>query len=134
MIRHLHLREHLDKEQSSRNGAAAELRAGAVMVNDAISYFGIAECAARRVWRERLGPHAWEGRAARMVQMKYIDVDGLPGTKALVVSLRFGSGARRRCFFCNLNSPAVSARSCENARSAMKTFFRDHGFREGLHA
>jgi len=44
---------------------AAELRAGAVMVNDAISYFGIAEAPARRVWHEWLGPHPWQSRPPR---------------------------------------------------------------------
>src|SRR5437763_15550250 len=58
---------------------AQQLRAGAVMVNDAISYFGIAEAP-----HGGCGASGWgrtHGRAGvlEMVQPKYIDVDGLPG-------------------------------------------------------
>src|SRR5437762_11766134 len=57
---------------------AQELRAGAVMVNDAISYFGIAEAP-----HGGCGASGWgrtHGRAGllEMVQTKYVDVDRLP--------------------------------------------------------
>src|SRR2546422_678344 len=57
---------------------AKRLRAGAVMVNDAISYFGIAE--APHGGRGASGWGRTHGRAGllEMVQMKYIDVDRLP--------------------------------------------------------
>lgn len=106
---------------------AQRLRAGAVMVNDAISYFGITEAP-----HGGCGASGWgrtHGRAGlmEMVQSKYVDVDELPHTEkpwwyrygrelddAADAFLRFefsgGVGAKVR-----------------NARSAMKTFFRDHG-------
>src|SRR5215831_9728327 len=66
------------KDAKKGRAIAQRLRAGAVMVNDAISYFGIAEAP-----HGGCGASGWgrtHGRAGmlEMVQTKYIDVDRLP--------------------------------------------------------
>ena len=106
---------------------AKGLRAGAVMVNDAISYFAIAEAP-----HGGCGASGWgrtHGRAGlrEMVQTKYIDVDRLPHAEkawwyrynenlnhdaSAFLKFEFGSGI-----------PA----KLRNVRDALKTFFRDHG-------
>ena len=58
---------------------AARLRAGAVMVNDAISYFGIAEAPHGGCGASGWGRTHGKAGLLEMVQTKYIDVDRLPG-------------------------------------------------------
>lgn len=106
---------------------ARKLRGGAVMINDAISYFGIAEAP-----HGGCGASGWgrtHGRAGlrEMVQSKYVDVDRLPHAEkpwwyryneslvhdaSAFLKFEFGSGF-----------PA----KVRNIRDALKTFFRDHG-------
>lgn len=106
---------------------ARRLRGGAVMVNDAISYFAIAEAP-----HGGCGASGWgrtHGRAGlrEMVQTKYVDVDRLPHAEkpwwyrynesldhdaSAFLKFEFGSGI-----------PA----KVRNIRDALKTFFRDHG-------
>src|SRR5262249_12851287 len=66
-----------DKERGKQ--IASRLKAGAVMVNDAISYFAIAE--APHGGSNASGWGRTHGRAGflEMVQAKYVDVDGLAG-------------------------------------------------------
>src|ERR1700731_4012254 len=106
---------------------AAELRAGAVMVNDAISYFAIAEaphggCAASGWGRT----HGQDG-VLEMVQTKYIDRDGLPGREK-PWWYRYGADLERaaNAFLEFEYSPSIVAR-LRNARGALKTMFRNHG-------
>ncbi|HET8922321.1 MAG TPA: aldehyde dehydrogenase family protein [Candidatus Acidoferrum sp.] len=106
---------------------ALRLRAGAVMVNDAISYFGIAEAP-----HGGCGASGWgrtHGRAGllEMVQMKYIDVDRLPH-KEKPWWYRYGAGMERAAdaFLQFEFSNGIGAR-LRNVPNAMKTFFRDHG-------
>lgn len=106
---------------------AKELRAGAVMVNDAISYFGIAEAP-----HGGCGASGWgrtHGRAGllEMVQMKYIDVDRLP-RREKPWWYRYGSELERAAdAFLQFEFSGGIAGKLRNARNAMKTFFRDHG-------
>jgi acyl-CoA reductase-like NAD-dependent aldehyde dehydrogenase len=106
---------------------AARLRAGAVMVNDAISYFAIAEA-----------PHGgcnasgWgrsHGRAGflEMVQPKYVDVDGLAGTEKPWWYHYNDSLTHAADDFLNYEFGGLAAK-LKYARGALKTFFRDHGF------
>jgi succinate-semialdehyde dehydrogenase/glutarate-semialdehyde dehydrogenase len=108
---------------------ARRLRAGAVMVNDAISYFAIAEAP-----HGGCGASGWgrtHGRAGllEMVQTKYIDVDRLPrrekpwwyrygsdleGAADAFLQFEFGRGLRARL---------------RSARGALRTMFRDHGLK-----
>jgi succinate-semialdehyde dehydrogenase/glutarate-semialdehyde dehydrogenase len=107
---------------------AKRLRAGAVMVNDAISYFGIAEAP-----HGGCGASGWgrtHGRAGllEMVQMKYIDVDLLPRSEK-PWWYRYGAELERAAdaFLQFEFSGGVGAR-LRHARNALKTFFREHGF------
>jgi succinate-semialdehyde dehydrogenase/glutarate-semialdehyde dehydrogenase len=108
---------------------AARLRAGAVMVNDAISYFGIAEA-----------PHGGSGASGwgrthgqvgllEMVQPKYIDVDRLPGREK-PWWYRYGADLERAADgFLKFEFGGSLAAKLRNARSALRTMFRDHGLR-----
>jgi succinate-semialdehyde dehydrogenase/glutarate-semialdehyde dehydrogenase len=107
---------------------ARRLRAGAVMVNDAISYFGIAEAP-----HGGCGASGWgrtHGRAGllEMVQMKYIDVDRLPSSEK-PWWYRYGSGLDRAAdAFLRFEFSGGIGPKLRNAAGAMKTFLRDHGW------
>jgi acyl-CoA reductase-like NAD-dependent aldehyde dehydrogenase len=107
---------------------AARLRAGAVMVNDAISYFGIAEAP-----HGGCGASGWgrtHGRAGllEMVQAKYIDTDRLPGREK-PWWYRYGADLERAAdSFLQFEFGGGLAAKLRNARGALKTMFRDHGF------
>jgi acyl-CoA reductase-like NAD-dependent aldehyde dehydrogenase len=108
---------------------AARLRVGAVMVNDAISYFGIAE--APHGGRGASGWGRTHGRAGllEMVQTKYIDVDRLPGREK-PWWYRYGADLERAAdAFLKFEFGGGLAAKLRNARSALKTMFRDHGLR-----
>lgn len=115
------------KDAKKGQAIAQRLRAGAVMVNDAISYFGIAEaphggCSASGWGRTH-------GRAGilEMVQTKYIDVDSLPHTEK-PWWYRYGGELEKAAHaFLRFEFSGGVGGKLRNARSAMKTFFRDHG-------
>src|SRR5437773_1025785 len=106
---------------------AQELRAGAVMVNDAISYFGIAEAP-----HGGCGASGWgrtHGRAGllEMVQTKYVDVDRLP-RREKPWWYRYGGELERAAdAFLQFNFSGRIGAKLRNARGALKTLFRDHG-------
>jgi len=107
---------------------AARLRAGAVMVNDAISYFGIAEAP-----HGGCGVSGWgrtHGKAGllEMVQAKYIDVDRLPGREK-PWWYRYGADLERAAdAFLRFEFGGSLVAKLRNAPGALKTMFRDHGF------
>src|SRR5437870_9586196 len=116
------------KNKARGMALAAELRAGAVMVNDAISYFGIAE--APHGGRGASGWGRTHGRAGllEMVQMKYIDVDRLPRSQK-PWWYRYGTELERAAdAFLQFEFSGGGVARLRHARSALKTFFRDHGF------
>jgi len=115
------------KNKTRGRELAAELRAGAVMVNDAISYFGIAEAPHGGCGASGWGRTHGQAGLLEMVQMKYIDVDGLPGSQK-PWWYRYGADLERAAdaFLQFEFSDGIGAK-LRNARSAMKTFFRDHG-------
>src|SRR5712675_331445 len=108
---------------------AKHLRAGAVMVNDAISYFAIAEaphggCSASGWGRTH-------GRAGllEMVQTKYIDVDRLP-SREKPWWYRYGADLERAAdAFLQFEYSRSLAVRLSNARAALKTMFRNHGLK-----
>jgi succinate-semialdehyde dehydrogenase/glutarate-semialdehyde dehydrogenase len=107
---------------------ASELRAGAVMVNDAISYFGIAEAPHGGCGRSGWGRTHGEAGLLEMVQMKYIDVDGLRKYEK-AWWYRYGLDLERAAdAFLQFEFSSGIGAKLRNARSAMKTFFRDHGW------
>jgi succinate-semialdehyde dehydrogenase/glutarate-semialdehyde dehydrogenase len=106
---------------------ASRLRAGAVMVNDAVSYFGIAE--APHGGCDASGWGRTHGRAGflEMVQPKYVDVDGLSRKEKpwwYHYDQSLGAAADD---FLNFEFGGIGAK-LKHARGALKTFFRDHGF------
>ncbi|HJZ66193.1 MAG TPA: aldehyde dehydrogenase family protein [Candidatus Acidoferrum sp.] len=108
---------------------ASRLRAGAVMVNDAISYFAIAE--APHGGSRASGWGRTHGRAGflEMVQPKYVDVDGLE-SKEKPWWYRYNESLNTAADdFLNFEFGGMSAK-VRHARGALKTFFRDHGFKK----
>ncbi len=108
---------------------AKRLRAGAVMVNDAISYFAIAEaphggCAASG-WGRTHG----KAGLLEMVQTKYIDIERLPGREK-PWWYRYGADLERAAdaFLQFEYGGGIMAR-LRNARGALKTMFRNHGLK-----
>jgi acyl-CoA reductase-like NAD-dependent aldehyde dehydrogenase len=108
---------------------AAELRGGAVMVNDAISYFAIAEaphggCAASG-WGRTHG----KAGLLEMVRTKYIDVDRLPGREK-PWWYRYGAELEHAAdAFLQFEYGRGLAARLRNARGALRTMFRNHGLK-----
>ncbi|PYU48027.1 MAG: succinate-semialdehyde dehydrogenase [Acidobacteria bacterium] len=116
------------KDKSRGMALAAELRAGAVMVNDAISYFGIAEAPHGGCGASGWGRTHGKAGLLEMMQMKYIDVDGLARSEK-PWWYRYGSDLERAAdAFLQFEFSGGIGAKLRNARSAMKTFFRDHGW------
>jgi succinate-semialdehyde dehydrogenase/glutarate-semialdehyde dehydrogenase len=115
------------KEKSRGMAIASELRAGAVMVNDAISYFGIAEAPHGGCGTSGWGRTHGKAGLLEMVQMKYIDVDGLPRSEK-PWWYRYGGDLEHAAdAFLQFEFSRGIGAKLRNTRSAMKTFFRDHG-------
>src|SRR5713226_8748760 len=115
------------KSETRGMALAAELRAGAVMVNDAISYFGIAEAPHGGCGASGWGRTHGKAGLLEMVQMKYIDVDGLPRSEK-PWWYRYGSDLECAAdAFLRFEFSGGIGAKLRNARSAMKAFFRDHG-------
>ena len=107
---------------------AARLRAGAVMVNDAISYFGIAEAPHGGCGASGWGRTHGQAGLLEMVQTKYIDVDRLP-SREKPWWYRYGVDLERAADgFLKFEFGGSVAAKLRNARSALKTMFRDHDF------
>lgn len=108
---------------------ARKLRAGAVMVNDAISYFAIAE--APHGGSAASGWGRTHGRAGlfEMIQQKYIDTDLLPGREK-PWWYRYGAELERAADrFLQFEFGRGIGGKLRNARGAIKTMFRDHGLK-----
>jgi acyl-CoA reductase-like NAD-dependent aldehyde dehydrogenase len=107
---------------------AARLRAGAVMVNDAISYFAIAEAPHGGCGLSGWGRTHGKAGLLEMVQPKYIDVDRLPGTEK-PWWYRYGSDLDRAAdAFLRFEFGGLTAK-LRNVRGALKTMLRNHGLR-----
>lgn len=106
---------------------AKRLNAGAVMVNDAISYFGIAEAPHGGCGASGWGRTHGKAGLLEMVRMKYIDVDRLARSEK-PWWYRYGSDLERAAdAFLQFEFAGGIGAKLRNARSAMRTFFRDHG-------
>src|SRR5580704_11063005 len=106
---------------------AGRLRAGAVMVNDAISYFGIAEAPHGGCGASGWGRTHGKAGLLEMVQTKYVDVDRLPGREK-PWWYRYGADLQRSAdAFLRFEFGGSLAAKLRNARGALKTMFRDHG-------
>ena len=108
---------------------AARLRAGAVMVNDAISYFAIAEAPHGGCGASGWGRTHGKVGLLEMVQTKYIDVDRLP-SREKSWWYRYGADLEHAAdAFLQLEFSRGIAARLSNARGALKTMFRDHGLK-----
>jgi succinate-semialdehyde dehydrogenase/glutarate-semialdehyde dehydrogenase len=108
---------------------AAELRAGAVMVNDAISYFAIAEAPHGGCAVSGWGRTHGKAGLLEMVRTKYIDVDRLPGREK-PWWYRYGAELERAAdAFLQFEYGRGLAARLRNARGALKTMFRNHGLK-----
>ena len=106
---------------------ARQLRAGTVMVNDVLSGFAICEA-----------PHGGSGLSGwgrthgkpgllEMVNIKYVDVDGLKGMEK-PWWYRYGAELERAAdSFLNFEFGGSIAAKIRHARGALKSMFRDHG-------
>jgi len=108
---------------------ARRLRAGAVMINDAISYFAIAEAPHGGCGLSGWGRTHGKAGLLEMVQPKYVDVDHLPGTEK-PWWYRYGSNLTRAAdSFLQFEFASTFTTRLRNSGSAMKTMFRNHGLR-----
>jgi acyl-CoA reductase-like NAD-dependent aldehyde dehydrogenase len=105
---------------------ADRLRAGAVMVNDMISYFAIAEAPHGGCKLSGWGRTHGEHGLLEMVQTKYIDVDRLP-RREKPWWYRYGGdvGAAAAAFLQFEFGGGITSR-VRHAAGALKTMFRDH--------
>ena len=115
------------RDEARGEAIARRLHAGAVMVNDAISYFAIAEAP-----HGGCGASGWGRTHARaglmeMVQTKYIDTDRLPGREK-PWWYRYGPDLERAAdAFLQFEHGGGLASKLRHARGALRTMFRDHG-------
>ena len=115
------------KDKKKGQAIAQRLRAGAVMVNDAISYFGIAEAPHGGCGASGWGRTHGSAGILEMVQTKYVDVDGLPHREKPWWYRYGGELEKAADAFLRFEFSGGFGAKLRNARSALKTFFRDHG-------
>jgi acyl-CoA reductase-like NAD-dependent aldehyde dehydrogenase len=117
------------RDPARGEAVAARLRAGAVMVNDAISYFAIAEAPHGGSGASGWGRTHGKAGLLEMVQTKYIDVDRLP-SREKPWWYRYGADLERAAdAFLQFQFSRGIATRLRNARAALKTMFRDHGLK-----
>jgi acyl-CoA reductase-like NAD-dependent aldehyde dehydrogenase len=105
---------------------AKQLRAGAVMVNDAISYFAIAEAPHGGCGASGWGRTHGKAGLLEMVQTKYIDVDRLP-RREKPWWYRYGVELERAAdAFLQFEYGGKLSARLRNARGALRTMFRSH--------
>jgi acyl-CoA reductase-like NAD-dependent aldehyde dehydrogenase len=105
---------------------ALRLRAGAAMVNDAISYFAIAEAPHGGCSASGWGRTHGKAGLQELVRTKYIDVDLLPHREK-PWWFRYGKELEGAAdSFLRFEFGGIGAR-LRHARGALKTMFRKHG-------
>lgn len=108
---------------------AKQLRAGAVMVNDAVSYFAIAEAPHGGCGLSGWGRTHGKAGLFEMVQAKYIDIDRMPRSEK-PWWFRYGSDLERAAdAFLQFEFTPALLRKLRHAPSALRTLFRNHGLR-----
>jgi succinate-semialdehyde dehydrogenase/glutarate-semialdehyde dehydrogenase len=106
---------------------ARRLRAGTVMVNDVLSGFAIAEAPHGGCGLSGWGRTHGKLGLLEMVNVKYVDVDRLPGTPK-PWWYRYGEGLEKAAdAFLRFEFTGRMLARLQNAPEAMKTMFRDHG-------
>jgi succinate-semialdehyde dehydrogenase/glutarate-semialdehyde dehydrogenase len=116
------------KDSARGEAIAKRLKAGAVMVNDAISFFAIAEAPHGGCRASGWGRTHGKAGLLEMVQTKYLDVDRLP-RREKPWWYRYGADVERAAdAFLRFEFGGGLSAKLRNARGALKTMFRDHGF------
>ena len=106
---------------------ATRLRAGAVMVNDVMSCFAIAEAPHGGVGASGWGRTHSRFGLLEMVRLQYVDVDRLPG-RAKPWWYRYNAELGRAAdAFLNLEFARSLGVRLRSLRGALKSVFRDHG-------
>jgi succinate-semialdehyde dehydrogenase/glutarate-semialdehyde dehydrogenase len=115
---------------ASRGAAIAkQLRAGAIMVNDLVSYFAIAEAPHGGCGASGWGRTHGKAGLLEMVQPKYIDIDRLPHREK-PWWYRYGPDLERAADeFLRFEFSASLSVRLRHVRGALKAMFRDHGLR-----
>jgi succinate-semialdehyde dehydrogenase/glutarate-semialdehyde dehydrogenase len=107
---------------------AQRLRAGTVMVNDAISGFAIAEAPHGGSGLSGWGRSHGKAGLLEMVHLKYLDIDRLPRMEK-PWWYRYGASLEKTADdFLHFEFGGGLASRLRHARGAMKTMFRDRGF------
>lgn len=108
---------------------AHRLRAGAVMVNDLISGFAIAEAPHGGCGLSGWGRTHGEAGLLEMVHVKYIDMDRLPRMEK-PWWYRYGGDVEKAAdAFLKFEFAGGIVTRLRHARAALKTMFRDHGLK-----
>jgi len=107
---------------------ARRLNAGAVMVNDVISYFAIAEAPHGGCKASGWGRTHGMAGLQEVVQTKYVDIDRMPRTEK-PWWYRYGSGLADAAdgFLVMEFATGIMAKIANSGR-ALKTIFRSHGW------
>jgi acyl-CoA reductase-like NAD-dependent aldehyde dehydrogenase len=107
---------------------AQQLRAGTVLVNDAICGFAIAEAPHGGPGLSGWGRTHGKAGLLEMVHLKYMDVDRLPGMEK-PWWYRYGADLDKAAdAFLRFEFGGGLGERLRHARGAMKTMFRDRGF------
>jgi acyl-CoA reductase-like NAD-dependent aldehyde dehydrogenase len=107
---------------------AKQIRAGAVMVNDAISYFAIAEAPHGGCGASGWGRTHGKAGILEMVRTKYVDVDRLP-RREKPWWYRYGGDVQHAAdSFLQFEFAGGLGARLRHARGALRTIFREHGF------
>lgn len=116
------------KNASRGEAIAQRLRAGAVMVNDAISYFAIAEAPHGGCGASGWGRTHSKAGMLEMVRTKYVDVDRLP-RREKPWWYRYGADLEQAAdAFLRFEFGGSWGARLRNFRGALKTMFRNHGY------
>lgn len=117
------------RDASRGEAIAKRLRAGAVLVNDAVSYFAIAEAPHGGCSASGWGRTHGKAGLLEMVHTKYIDVDRLP-SREKPWWYRYGADLERAAdAFLQFEYSRSFATRLSSARAALKTMFRDHNLK-----
>ncbi|MGB7847871.1 MAG: aldehyde dehydrogenase family protein [Candidatus Acidiferrum sp.] len=116
------------RDTSRGKEIARQLRAGTVMVNDALCGFAIAEAPHGGTGLSGWGRTHGKAGLLEMVHLKYLDVERLPGMEK-PWWYRYGADLEKAAdAFLRFEFGGGLLERLRHARAAMKTVFRDRGF------
>jgi acyl-CoA reductase-like NAD-dependent aldehyde dehydrogenase len=116
------------RDNERGQSVARQLRAGTVMVNDLLSGFAICEAPHGGTGLSGWGRTHGKPGLLEMVNIKYVDVDRLPGMEK-PWWYRYGAELEKSAdSFMKFEFGRGLASRIRHARGALKSMFRDHGF------